>query len=698
MSFIGRIFRRDKGLGEFGTSSGVMMLPGSSGYTARRSVAETLAAFGTSPWFRAVVERVAFASATVPWHVHVVRSSGGQKGFVKHAALQGVSSFFAREKILRQLKSTGRLVEIENHPLTHILSNPCPAITGIDFRFISFATLLVAGEVGWALERSSGGGLESLWLVPPHWIVRRPSDAESRGRWDVQIGGRRYSYSQDEFVLFKNPSLHNPYGPGSGIGISLSDELESDEYISKFQKTWFHSRGRPDLIVSVSRGNSDELKVQKERFENEYRDSRRGGRSLWVRGEDLKINTIEQKFVDMDLTSQRTWLKDLARQVLGVPPELMGDIKNSNRATITDARYILAELSVMPQCERMRAHLQRSIVPLYDPRLVVGYQDPRPDDRQYRLDAVAKIPWSATQGEIRRLQGLEDRGDFDNVHMVPSALVPVVGPSRRKEHQVATIKELVLEERRSIKGDTLSDIPGLVDSVDPLYLERELTPHIEKSIRKWGTRTFQDIGVSAAFDMVNPKVIEHVARFSSGRITMINDTTRERVRELLRVSVSEGYGADKVARLLREQFDWADKTRSLSIATTEINRSANFGVYIGQKESGAVSSRQWIGTPDDKIRDAHSVLDGNVVGMEEPFEVDGFTSMFPGDFGIAYLDIGCRCTTAAVIEGAKDTSAAVYKHFFNETEKDIRDMREAVRRAFRAQLVALLDTVEGKYA
>ena len=64
-----------------------------------------------------------------------------------------------------------------------------------------------------------------------------------------------------------------------------------------------------------------------------------------------------------------------------------------------------------------------------------------------------------------------------------------------------------------------------------------------------------------------------------------------------------------------------------------------------------IFKRVWVATLDGRTRDRHRMLDGQKVDVDQPFEYGGMTAMYTGGFGIASMDINCRCTVRAEIEG-----------------------------------------------
>lgn len=68
-----------------------------------------------------------------------------------------------------------------------------------------------------------------------------------------------------------------------------------------------------------------------------------------------------------------------------------------------------------------------------------------------------------------------------------------------------------------------------------------------------------------------------------------------------------------------------------------------------QQEMGIEVKKKWIATLDDRTRDTHGELDGQVVDVDEPFRVDGMEIMEPGDPSAPpELVYNCRCTLGYV--------------------------------------------------
>ena len=84
-----------------------------------------------------------------------------------------------------------------------------------------------------------------------------------------------------------------------------------------------------------------------------------------------------------------------------------------------------------------------------------------------------------------------------------------------------------------------------------------------------------------------------------------------------------------------------------TIARTETMRASNAGADALYKDWG-VKRREWLATMDNRTRDTHREVNGQVRGMNEPFIVGGSPMMRPGDGPIGEV-ANCRCTLIPVL-------------------------------------------------
>ena len=398
---------------------------------ARRGTPELLAAVAASPWLFQVTSKIAEHVASIPWILYV-RKVGGKPASsrsLRNAGFAERQKAVARSERLRLAQSRGstkatedlsadELVVVgDDHPFYTLMDVPNRQLTGLQFRKLESFYQDLKGDWFWRLRLNTKTGLpESILVIPPHWVNRLPSDAKPS--YEIQSGGRTETVPENEVVWFKSPNPADPYGRGMGGGDALSDEIDTDQYVAKFIKSKLLNRGMPDAMISVDGAGADEI----DRLASEFRDQHRGpwkAGGIHVATSNIKVEKLSQTFEEMGVNELRTWEREAFGSLYGVPPEILGLLSNSNRATAMEARRIFATEVIVPRMEMRRDILQHRLIGAWDERLVLGYENPLPDDLDYNRETAAKVPWIATRGEWRQWVGLEDRGNVDDVHAVP---------------------------------------------------------------------------------------------------------------------------------------------------------------------------------------------------------------------------------------------------------------------------------------
>lgn len=104
---------------------------------------------------------------------------------------------------------------------------------------------------------------------------------------------------------------------------------------------------------------------------------------------------------------------------------------------------------------------------------------------------------------------------------------------------------------------------------------------------------------------------------------------------------------------LRHRGEMIGRTESLAAFNAAELESARQVVASGAVRDGGVK-REWDSAGDSRVRPAHRVMDGQVVGVEEPFVApSGARLMHPGDASLGAptsLVIACRCRVKTKID------------------------------------------------
>ena len=168
-----------------------------------------------------------------------------------------------------------------------------------------------------------------------------------------------------------------------------------------------------------------------------------------------------------------------------------------------------------------------------------------------------------------------------------------------------------------------------------------------------------------AFDVRNLEAekwfIDYTAKFS----TPIAETSEREIAALLQQGQADGWSVGQMQTALTGLFNqWIDGDtdaaefagerlppwRAEAIARTETMRAYNAGSTEIYRANG-VESREWLATLDDRTRDSHAEANGQIVAIDELFDVGGVEMDFPGDPNAPVEEIvNCRCSTAPVME------------------------------------------------
>ena len=106
--------------------------------------------------------------------------------------------------------------------------------------------------------------------------------------------------------------------------------------------------------------------------------------------------------------------------------------------------------------------------------------------------------------------------------------------------------------------------------------------------------------------------------------------------------------ADRVDRVLEYSGSERWPNRARTIAQTETTRAYGAGTLAAGMEQSRLTGRllrkRWDTEHDQRVRESHREVDGQVRDLAMPFYVDGFPLQFPGDpMGPPETVINCRC-------------------------------------------------------
>lgn len=175
--------------------------------------------------------------------------------------------------------------------------------------------------------------------------------------------------------------------------------------------------------------------------------------------------------------------------------------------------------------------------------------------------------------------------------------------------------------------------------------------------------SLQKQGIPLALPIDQRRVVKMVETGADGiklSKRLYGNTTKLKnaVRREVSIGLASGEAYQEIAARLTRTMG-VDYNKTVRIARTEGGRVQNgsrFDAMTRSKKSGADIVKQWDSTLDGRTRTAHRLLDGQIRELEDPFEAEGQKAQHPHGFGVAWMDVNCRCVVVQRARWAIDGS------------------------------------------
>lgn len=398
----------------------------------------------------------------------------------------------AEMKVIR--KNASKDIENFNHPVEILLDNPCNdiSITKVGLLYITQVYLLLpSGEAFWIKERNGLGAPTQLWPVPPNWVMQIPSS--SSNFFLIQPSGNMDAspvyVAPEDMIYFKKLNVTNPYLRGIGRVEAIGDEIETDEYMAKFQKKFFFNNAIPSMVGMMQGADKATIDRADEEWRQKYGGYNNSHKMAWL-GWDAKIQILKETTKEMDFVESRKYLRDTAIQHFSIPPEIFGIIENSNRSTIDAAYYLYTKNVLAKELDFIACTLNRQLMIDYKDEYEIKYENVVPEDNEFDLK---KSNEGLTRGtlsidEWRLANGFEElENGKGKVIYVPNNVTAISLTGTSIPEEVTANKPKPVAPATAVKpSDTdslnLSEKPGTAEAMS--YIKPKVEPAVEDVVPK----------------------------------------------------------------------------------------------------------------------------------------------------------------------------------------------------------------------
>lgn len=145
-------------------------------------------------------------------------------------------------------------------------------------------------------------------------------------------------------------------------------------------------------------------------------------------------------------------------------------------------------------------------------------------------------------------------------------------------------------------------------------------------------------------DVINGIIANWIRQYGGGKITEMAETTQKTIAQVVADGVEDGLSEKEISKLITDVAREVSPSRGQTIARTEAHGVGMATSVEVAKVSDVPMVKVWLSSGGERTREAHAAVNGQEVGLDEAFKVDGESLEYPGDpNGSAKNVINCRC-------------------------------------------------------
>jgi len=548
----------------------------------------------------ACVNRNVAAVAQVPLRLYVAK---GRSGLRRTASTRPVEKrhkewLFKQAGLLPILSNAVDIEEVFEHPWLDLMRTANPFHNGFELLQLTEQGLELTGNNYWYLPGTSVP--EAIWPMAPHLvrILKDPVKFISGYRYGTDQANMQ-TFDPSEVAHFKFPSVSSMYY-GSGpleaarvaAGLNQKFDLFEDAVIE-------NGAAIPFFIAMKETLTDGQFKRIDKQISRRHKGYQKAGCAGILDGDATILQTaVNPK--DMQYVEGQTITREKIADIFDVPMSLL-TTSDVNRSNSESGLTQYMRFAIAPRCFRIQQVINHSIMPRYDERLFVAYDNPVPDDKAFALaERTADLASGVTIiNEVREVAG-QDPVAWGDEPWLPSKLrqpseerapepspfggEPPVGGDEGEDDEgdkryrkaatefnlyahetivapgverktlawlnttIGVIERRVIPENCT-SPDTISELVSWeVVKVDG---ERKLLPAIKTSLQAGAAVAAHRVQMAMSFDVQHPFATDWAENYAGRQITVINEGTRQAIRSTVSQGIRDGLSIDDIARRVK---------------------------------------------------------------------------------------------------------------------------------------------------
>lgn len=286
---------------------------------------------------------------------------------------------------------------IENHPIEQLLNRPNEFHNRFTFFWVLTAYLLSLGSV-YVLKLPNN----SLIPLSPTKVTQ-----QNGGSYRVQFG----STTINDVELNKNlayislPDLRQPYTSGTGYGSVLAKENAISKAAASHEAGYLENHARPDMIINYQDLSGEQVQKIEKEWKSKHKGLNNAGKTAFSNAKGVDVIPFSTSFKELGLIELRKFSRETVQQTFAIPPELLGNVENSNRSTIDAADYLFKKNSVTPLIINILAEFNIHVLPMLTTKrgIQIEHESVVPEDREFKFSVMKAFPNCFMINEARAL-------------------------------------------------------------------------------------------------------------------------------------------------------------------------------------------------------------------------------------------------------------------------------------------------------
>jgi len=671
-----------------------------------------------SSWVYTCASKNAISCAQIPLRLYAAKPARKTKALfpTRRVEPKRLAYLAKSPSTFNYVRKAEEIEEVVEHPFLNLLKSVNDFTNQFDLLELMFLFQELCGNAYWHISRDNKLGVPNeIWPLYSQYVRIIPDKRRFIAKYEFVITeAEKHIIDPANIVHFK---YINPQDAFYGIGPLQAAVVAADlsNNMNTFESTLFANRARPDMALilppEAAAPPADEIKRIEKKWFQKFRGVKNTGKlAVLTGGAELKPISLTPK--EMSFLQGRKATREEIAAIFGVPLSML-TTESVNRANAETGEYSYMKNTILPRTRRAEQKMNEKLLPMYDTRLFCAFDNPVPEDKEYRLKEIKdRLTTGMTSINEERQQDGLDEVEWGDEPIMPMNMRPLstelptpqlMAPKPEKGIKAPRGLPSLNHPTNFIDEPFVKAIRDYYNRVADVVLEgfdRDLAKAVKSSaddymtawfdMQKWngelwttsepfirftmmagGEQHLRQLTSVTQFDPMNPGVVRALSEHRYGSINSVNSTIVKNLREKLSAGMAEGEGIPDLRKRVSEVFEGLSRFGAERVARTETIWAWNEGARQGYKQSGIVEKLQWISSGDQRTCDWCLDMDGAIIGIDTSFFDKGDTYEVNGrelDFTYEKVDhppIHCMCLSGDSLVLPVGRITAASKRWYN---------------------------------